>query len=102
VSVAVDTVVKLPEKYGPAGAAQFNPVAVVLSAVRIVLFAPTARRETASAAVAAMMSPFASTIVLAIAAFAFVSICVSTPCNATSKSAGRSVTKSVGVGKTKP
>ena len=72
-SVAVDTVVKLPEKYGPA-AAHFKPVAVALSAVRTVLFAPTVRRETASAAVAAMMSPFASTIVLAIAAFAFVSI----------------------------
>jgi len=74
VSVAVDTVVKLPEKYGPAGAAHFNPVAVVLSAVRTVSLSPTTRRETASAAVAAIRSPFASTIVLAIAAFAFVSI----------------------------
>ena len=44
-----------------AGVAHFNPVAVVESAVSTVSLAPTANQETVSAAVAAMMSPLAST-----------------------------------------
>lgn len=44
------------------GVAHFNPVAVLESAVRTVLLAPTARRATVSAAVAAIRSPLASTI----------------------------------------
>jgi len=49
----------------------------VLSAVKTVSFAPTANLETVSAAVAAIMSPLASTIVLAIAADALLNVVVS-------------------------
>lgn len=58
-SVVVDNNV-----YAPAtGVAHFNPVAVLLSAVNTWSLEPTASLATVSAAVAAMMSPLASTIV---------------------------------------
>ena len=52
-------------------------MAVELSAVRTVSLAPTAKRLTVSAAVAAIISPLASTIVLAIALPAFVNTVLS-------------------------
>jgi len=51
-----------------------------------------------SAAVAAIMSPLASTIVLAIAASAFVLTVESTALPNIAKSAGKSFTRSVGSG----
>ena len=44
------------------GAAHFNPVAVELSATRVSPLLPTARRAGVSFALAAIRSPFASTI----------------------------------------
>jgi len=55
-----------------AGVLHFIPVVSAESAVKTCPFVPIANRETVSAAVAAIRSPFASTIAFAIAAFAVV------------------------------
>ncbi len=78
-----------------AGAPHFKPVAVELSAMRTVSLAPTAKRATVSAAVAAIMSPLASTIVLAIPAAALLNTVVSIEEPSVRMAAAPSLTRSV-------
>jgi hypothetical protein len=74
VSVVIKALTTCNSLPPPAAAAHLSPVASDESAVKTVSSAPTASRLITLSAVAAIMSPLASTIAFDIAASAFVSI----------------------------